>query len=99
MTKAADFAGRPQGLFVNELSDGKGRIYIICYMRYNGIIVKSSLSEILSATQSQMYVLVGVLLLLLQCPCRDFRVHQNKRNRLTVVYVSYLGKLMLLMFY
>lgn len=68
-------------------------------MRYNGIIVKSSLSEILSATQSQMYVLVGVLLLLLQCPCRDFRVHQNKRNRLTVVYVSYLGKLMLLMFY
>ncbi|XP_013771639.1 cytochrome P450 2F2-like [Pundamilia nyererei] len=26
VTKAADFAGRPQGLFVNELSDGKGVI-------------------------------------------------------------------------
>uniref|UniRef100_A0AAX7UTD4 Cytochrome P450, family 2, subfamily X, polypeptide 9 n=2 Tax=Astatotilapia calliptera TaxID=8154 RepID=A0AAX7UTD4_ASTCA len=26
VTKAADFAGRPQGLFINELSDGKGVI-------------------------------------------------------------------------
>lgn len=31
VTKAADFAGRPQGLFVNELVDGKGRIYIMLY--------------------------------------------------------------------
>lgn len=39
VTKATDFAGRPQGLFINDITDGKGRIYIMRQKKNNGKIV------------------------------------------------------------
>lgn len=31
LTKATDFAGRPQDLFINDATKGQGRTHVICH--------------------------------------------------------------------